>query len=76
VDRDEWVLDQNDFHYHHYGQDYGDEQLDWLGVIYDEYADDEGNVDFSEHTMGDGAWYYLMSEVYGLDDDTIERYAD
>lgn len=76
MDRDDWISDQIDNHWHHYHDDFSDEQLSWLEYIWDVYADDEGYVDWDRSGDHDTAWYILMSEVYGLDDDTIDRYSD
>jgi hypothetical protein len=48
VDRDEWILDQAENYYEHHGRDFSDEQLDWLGYIWDTYADEDGDIDWNK----------------------------
>ena len=76
MERDDWILEENEKHFHHYGEDFNDEQLDWLGFIWDEYADEFGDIDWNRSGEHDTAWYILMSEVYGYDDETIDRYSE
>ena len=71
---EEWLFDQNEEHYIQTGHDFNDDQIEWMQVIYEEYNED-GYVDWEDHEMHDSAWYYYMSEIIGLDDETIERYA-
>ena len=51
------------------------DQIEWMQLIYQEYADEHGDVDW-EKSMDNDAWYLYMSEVLGLDDETIERYTE
>jgi len=73
VDFEEWLFDQNEEHYIQSGRDFTDDQIEWMQVIWDEY-NEGGYVDWEHHEMHDSAWYYYMSEIIGLDDETIERY--
>lgn len=75
MDASDWVFEQNEIHYHHYHRDYDDRELDAMVDIWNNYHDEFGEIDWHDHTMYDSAWYYFMSEVMGLDDETIERYA-
>jgi hypothetical protein len=46
-----------------------------MQIIYEEYADENGDVEWA-HERSNEAWYYYMSEVLGLDDETIDRYSE
>jgi hypothetical protein len=69
-----WLFDQNEEHYIQTGRDFNDNEIEWMEAIYNEYADDEGFVDWTDHDE-DSAWWIYMSEIVGLDDDQIEQYA-
>jgi hypothetical protein len=70
---EDFLFEANDHYRERNGEDLNSEQLEWMQLIYEEYANDTGEVDWT-HSMDNEAWYYYMSEVLGLDDETIERY--
>ena len=75
MDFEGWLYDQNEERYIQTGHDFTDDEIEWMQVIYEEYADQDGFVDWEDHDMHDSAWYYYMSEIVGLSDEDIERYA-
>jgi len=75
VDFEDWLFDANESYYHHYGLEFNDEQIEWMQIIYEEYADDHGEIDWDNHTH-DSAWYYYLTEVMGYDEDVIDRYTE
>ncbi len=72
---EDFIFQSNEHYRERYGGDLNNDQIEWLQIIYQEYADDNGEVDFT-HNKDNEPWYYYMSEVLGLDDDTIDRYSE
>jgi len=72
---EDFLFEANDHYLDRYGEDMTDDQLEWMQIIYEEYADENGDVDW-RHDRNNEAWYYYMSEVLGLDDETIDRYSE
>lgn len=72
--QEDFIYESNDRYEAMYGRELDNDQIEWLQIIWEEYADQDGEINW-ERTH-DGAWYYYMSEVLGLDDDTIDRYSE
>jgi len=73
--QEDFIFEANDHYREQHGEDMNDDQLEWMQLIYEEYADDNGDVDWTK-SRDNEAWYYYMSEVLGLDDETIDRYSE
>jgi hypothetical protein len=71
--QEDFIMEANDWYNERWGRDFNNEQIEWMQLIYEEYADQNGDVDWTDKTH-DSAWYYYMSEVLGYDDETIDRY--
>lgn len=72
---EDFIMEANDHYRDRHGEDMSNDQIEWMQLIYQEYADEHGDVDW-EKSMDNDAWYLYMSEVLGLDDETIERYTE
>jgi hypothetical protein len=75
TNQEDFVFEANDYYRSRYGEDMNNDQLEWMQIIYEEYADENGDVEWA-HERSNEAWYYYMSEVLGLDDETIDRYSE
>jgi hypothetical protein len=73
--QEDFIFEANDWYRDRWGKDFNNDQIEWMQLIYEEYADSNGEVDFT-HSADNEPWYYYMSEVLGLDDETIDRYSD
>jgi hypothetical protein len=73
--QEDFIFEANDWYRERWGRDFNDDQIEWMQLIYEEYADQDGDVDWTDKTH-DSAWYYYMSEVLGYDDETIDRYSE
>lgn len=71
---EDFLFDANEEHYIQTGRDFDDNEIEWMEAIYLEYADEDGFIDWEDHDE-DSAWWVYMSEIVGLDDEEIERYA-
>ena len=72
---EDFIFESNDWYRERHGEDMNDDQIEWMQLIYEEYADENGDIDWT-HDRDNEAWYYYMSEVLGLDDETIDRYSE
>jgi hypothetical protein len=72
---EDFIFESNDWYRQHKGEDLNNDQIEWLQIIYEEYSDENGDIDWT-HSMDNEPWYYYMSEVLGLDDETIDRYSE
>lgn len=75
ISEEDFIYESNDWYRERHGQDLNNDQVEWLQIIYQEYADEHGAIDWT-HSRDNEPWYYYMSEVLGLDDDTIDRYSE
>jgi hypothetical protein len=73
--QEDFIFQANDWYRDRWGRDFNDDQIEWMQLIYEEYSDDNGDIDWT-HDRDNEAWYYYMSEVLGLDDETIDRYSE
>lgn len=73
--QEDFIFQSNEHYRERYGDDLNNDQIEWLQIIYEEYADENGDIDWT-HDKDNEAWYYYMSEVLGLDDDTIDKYSE
>jgi len=72
---EDFIMEANDHYRDRHGEDMSNDQIEWMQLIYQEYADEHGDVDWTKDKDND-AWYLYMSEVLGLDDETIDRYSE
>lgn len=72
---EDFVFEANDWYLDHWGKDMNNDQIEWMQLIYENYADSNGDVDWTR-SMDNEPWYYYMSEVLGYDDETIDRYSE
>ena len=72
---EDFIFNGNDWYRDRFGRDFNDDQIEWMQLIYQEYSDDQGEIDWTK-SMDNDAWYLYMSEVLGLDDETINRYSE
>jgi hypothetical protein len=76
VDFDDFLEDAEDWYAaHHNGEDFDEEQIEWMQIIYEEYADENGEIDWSDHSH-DSAWYYYLTEVLDIDADQVDSYTE
>lgn len=74
MDFEDWLVSQNDEYYIQTGNELDNEQIEWMEAIYEEYADEDGYIDWEDHDP-DSAWWIYMEEVIGLDYEDVEKYA-
>lgn len=72
---DDFVDGVADSYSAHHHQEFDEEQIEWLRIIYDEYKDEDGEIDWSEHTH-DSAWYYYLTEVLDIDPADLDKYME
>jgi len=72
---EDFIFESNDHYRERHGDDMSNDQIEWMQLIYEEYADEFGEIDWTK-SMDNDAWYLYMSEVLGLDDETIGRYSE
>jgi hypothetical protein len=73
--QEDFIFESNDRYRDRTGEDMTNEQIEWMQLIYEDYADQYGDIDWTK-SMDNDPWYLYMSEVLGLDDETIERYSE
>jgi hypothetical protein len=73
VDFDDFLDDVADYYMAHHHEELSEEQVQWLEIIYEEYAQDDGSIDWDDHSH-DSAWYYYLTEVLGIDESDVDRY--
>lgn len=65
--KDDWLIQQNEIHYHHYQKDYTNNELDIMGSIWEKYHDESGDINWDDHTMYNSAWYEFMTRIMGVE---------
>jgi hypothetical protein len=74
LDFEDFLFDANERYAHyHDGREFDENQVEWMQAIYEEYADEDGFIDWSNKSY-DSAWYMYLSEVLDVDEEDIERY--
>lgn len=71
---EDFIFNGNEWYRARYGEDFNNEQIEWMQLIYEEYAVD-GEIDWT-HSADNDAWYIYCTEVLGWNDDKVDRYSE
>jgi hypothetical protein len=72
---DDFLDDVADYYVAHHGEELSEEQEQWLEIIYEEYKQEDGSIDWEDHSR-DSAWYYYLTEVLDIDEDVVDKYVE